>query len=173
MLDTFSYSNLQTLCMKWINLIAVIGILTILGCNKSHERIDLESPSGLRLASSSQELKQLVKNAIKNDFIDFRNLAITKVEYYEQADKTIAIIHYAFGKQAYHDLIYIFNATPAYNANSNEEFVPPPGGFLFRCTSSSCYCSVTITRNSAGQVESAECGGGCQSCHFEQTPNSN
>lgn len=148
--------------MNLCRLILLFCAIAIASCVKSHVELPLQSPSGLKIANTTADLTALVKRAVANDFPVNGNLRVTNIEYHEGIDKTFALIHYSVSRETYQNLVFVFSsAYPDMNT----------AGYTFKCTSDQCKCTITLYKNEAGQVTSAECGGGCQSCHFEQTPN--
>lgn len=148
--------------MNLCRLIFFFIISAIASCVKAGVDLPLQSPTGLKIAHTSEDLTMLVKHAVAKDFASNADLSVTKVEYHEGIDKTFALIHYSVGRQNYQNLVFVFSADYP-NLNT--------AGYTFKCTSNDCKCSITLFKNETGQVVSAECRGACQSCHFEQTSN--
>lgn len=148
--------------MNLCRLVLFLAAVAITGCAKSGVELPLQSPAGLKIANTPADLAVLVKRAIENDFPSNADLKVTNIEYYEGIDKTFALIHYSIGRDTYQNLAFVFSSDyPDMNT----------AGYTIKCTSDQCKCTLTLYKNETGQVVSAECGGGCQSCHFEQTPN--
>lgn len=133
-------------------LLCILASVIFISCRT--EKHELTSPNGVEFFTSEAELQHQVRKAIGDDFGPVESFRITKIDYYEDAKKSLGLITYqANGRERTNIL---FAVTPASKK-------------LYKCTTAGCACSVRMYRDDTSGENAYECGGCNNDCHWEVT----
>lgn len=130
-------------------IIFLLLCIILLSCQK--EEIKLNSPNGVEFFKSTEKMREEVKNVIKNDFGNLKEIKIKDVKYFEDKVKSIGLVTYEANGVEHSNILFLVTAKEKTS---------------FKCTASSCLCRIDIFLDSNGQY-AYECGGCNTDCHWE------
>lgn len=150
-------------------LFVLILFLSIISCNKSSDEVlnlnvSLKAPSGDIIASSIEELKDIISPIIDEKYNYDVKYEIITIDFIDSPKGFVAIIDYITSEGEESNLVYSKDFPNEINIEKNIKKLycsqSKGGGYSFSCSGEEC-CRVHATANSDGSVD-IDCG--CSGC---------